>query len=102
MDEVTYYNLHATAASAGHAAKREANNYAFALMTTHLHLEHKMGIRDIANRMGTKMVEVKKIICPEKVAPELDRDEIERYRKRGRKLVWNFEKKRWFSKPINA
>lgn len=65
MDEVTLYNLHASAAGAGHAARRDANNYAVALMITHLHLEHKMGIRDIAKRMGVKMIEVKKIICPE-------------------------------------
>lgn len=106
MDEVTLYNLYASAAGAGlDAARREgnnANNYAFALMITHLHLEHKMGIRDIAKRMGVKIIEVKKIICPEKVAPEPDWRDVERAKKRGRKLVWDFEKKIWFTKPIKA
>ena len=63
MDEVTLYNLHATAAGAGHRARAEANNYALALMMVHLHIEHKMGVRDIAKRFDVKMVDVKKVIA---------------------------------------
>jgi hypothetical protein len=102
MDEVTYYNLHANAVGAGHAARKEANNYALSLMMVHLHIEHKMGIRDIAKRLGVKMIEVKKVICPEKVAPEPHWAEVENARKRGKKIVWDFEKKKFYTKPIKA
>ena len=62
MDEVALYNLHASAASSGYAAKSEAKRYAEDLMITHLHLEHKMGVRELARRFNRKMAEIKNVI----------------------------------------
>lgn len=67
MDEVTYYNLYHTAASAGNEANRNAKKYAEDLMIIHLHLEHKMGIRELAKRFGRKMVEIKNVIHPSEI-----------------------------------
>jgi hypothetical protein len=64
MDEVAYYDLHATAVGAGNAANRNAKRYAEDLMILHLHLEHKMGVREIAKRFNRKMVEIKNVIHP--------------------------------------
>ena len=47
--------------------EEEANDYALALMMVHLHVEHKMGVRDIAKRFGVKMIDVKKALA-EKLA----------------------------------
>lgn len=102
MDEVALYNLHATAAGAGHAARVASNNYAEDLMIHHLHLDHKMGMRDLAKRFGRKVIEIKKVLYPHLVAPEPDWDFVKRCRKRGRKVCWDFEKKQWYTKPIKA
>ena len=67
MDEVTYYNLHATAVGAGNEANRNAKKYAEDLMIIHLHLEHKMGVRELAKRFNRKMVEIKNIIHPSEI-----------------------------------
>ena len=101
MDEVTLYNLHAKAAGAGHAAQSAAERYAEDLMIIHLHLDHKMSLEDLAKRFNREMIDVKRQLYPELVGPELDPYEIERYRKRGRKLVWNVEKQMWKSEPLN-
>ena len=69
MDEVAYYNLYHTAASAGNAANRNAKKYAEDLMIIHLHLEHKMGVRELAKRCNRKMVEIKNVIHPSEVNP---------------------------------
>lgn len=62
MDEVALYNLHHSAASSGYAAERSAKAYAEDLMIIHLHLEHKLGVRDLARRFNRKMVEIKKVL----------------------------------------
>jgi hypothetical protein len=62
MDEVAYYNLYATAAGAGNEANRNAKRYAEDLMIMHLHLEHKMGVRELARRFNRKMAEIKNVI----------------------------------------
>lgn len=67
MDEVAYYDLYHTAAGAGNEAKRNAKKYAEDLMIIHLHLEHKMGIRELAKRFGRKMVEVKTLLRPSEI-----------------------------------
>ena len=67
MDEVAYYDLHATAVGAGNEASRNAKKYAQDLMIIHLHLEHKMGIRELAKRFGRKMVEVKTLLRPSEI-----------------------------------
>lgn len=67
MDEVTYYNLHASAAGVGHEANRNAKKYAEDLMIIHLHLEHNMGIRELARRFNRKMVEIKNVIHPSEI-----------------------------------
>lgn len=67
MDEVAYYNLYHTAAGAGHEASRNAKKYAEDLMIIHLHLEHKMGIRELAKRFNRKMVEIKNVIHPNEI-----------------------------------
>lgn len=67
MDEVTYYNLYHTAAGAGNEANRNAKKYAEDLMIIHLHLEHKMGIRELAKRFNRKMVEIKNVIHPSEI-----------------------------------
>ena len=67
MDEVAYYNLYHTAAGAGREASRDAKRYAEDLMIIHLHLEHKMGVRELAKRFNRKMVEVKNIIHPSEI-----------------------------------
>lgn len=64
MDEVAYYDLHATAVGAGNEASRNAKKYAQDLMIIHLHLDHKMGIREIAKRFNRKMVDIKNVIHP--------------------------------------
>lgn len=67
MDEVAYYDLYHTAAGAGNEANRNAKKYAEDLMIIHLHLEHKMGIRELAKRFGRKMVEVKTLLRPSEI-----------------------------------
>ena len=67
MDEVTYYNLYHTAAGAGNEANRKAKKYAEDLMIIHLHLEHKMGVRELAKRFNRKMVEIKNVINPSEI-----------------------------------
>ena len=67
MDEVTYYNLYHRTASAGNEANRNSKKYAEDLMIIHLHLEHKMGIRELAKRFGRKMVEVKTLLYPNEI-----------------------------------
>jgi len=67
MDEVTYYNLYHTAAGAGREANRNAKKYAEDLMIIHLHLEHKMGVRELAKRFNRKMVEIKNVINPSEI-----------------------------------
>lgn len=96
MDEATLYNLH-NGCTAGHSAKM----YAEDLMIIHLHLDHKMSLEDLAKRFNREVIDVKRFLYPKLVGPELDPYMIERYRKRGRKLVWNVEKQQWKSEPLN-
>jgi ribonuclease BN (tRNA processing enzyme) len=85
MDEVTLYNLYGAAASSRHEAERGANAYALKLMIEHLHLDHKMGFREIGKRLGMGMKEAKHIMYP---IPEPDWRDVERAEKNNQRLVW--------------